>query len=386
MNLFEMKTIHYISYYNCKESGRLLETQPSSVSKVDYIADSLVKAGFNVHIVSLSEGNLHSKFKLNHIGSILVEQNKRVFFFFTFSRNNILLKALSRLLIYFQLLFYLLSKVKNGDRILVYHSLSNMWFFRLYNHFTSKPICLEIEEVYNAVYQNVDKIDKEIEYFNANKFSGFILVNDIIAEKCGIKKKSIVCYGKYNVEDTYRDSKIQNETINIVYAGLISSQGSDVYLAVDIARHLPGNYRIFILGYGSDFSIADLIRYIDQSNVRNECKVSYEGCLQGDDYLRFLRTCQIGLCTRILKDELSNYTFPSKVMAYLSYGLIPVCTPISCVQQSKISDLVLFSEDISSESIASIILRIDFSLASLYRDRLNMLDLEFVKSLRELFC
>ena len=79
-----MKTIHYISYYNCEESGRLLETQPSSVSKVDYIADSLIKAGFNVHIVSLSEGNLHSKFKLNHIGSILVEQNKRVFFFVTF--------------------------------------------------------------------------------------------------------------------------------------------------------------------------------------------------------------------------------------------------------------------------------------------------------------
>ena len=73
-------------------------------------------------------------------------------------------------------------------------------------------------------------------------------------------------------------------------------------------------------------------------------------------------------------------------MAYLSYGLIPVCTPISCVQQSKISDLVLFSEEVTSGSIASVIQNTDFSLASLYRDRLNMLDLEFVKSLRELFC
>ena len=380
-----MNTIHYISYYNCEESGRLLENQPSVVSKVDYIADSLIKAGFKVNIVSLSEGSLSSRFKLNHFGSVLVKRYKRVIFFVTFSRNNILMKILSRLLIYFQLLLYLLYKVKDGDRILVYHSLSNMWFFRLYNHFTSKPIYLEIEEVYNAVYQDVNKIDKEIEYFNANKFSGFILVNDIIAEKCGIKKKSIVCYGKYNIEATYRDSKIQNETINIVYAGLITSLYRDAYLAVDIARFLSSNYRIFILGFGSDSSIRDLNQYIDQSNIVNTCKVSYEGCLQGEAYLRFLSQCQIGLCTRTLKDELSDYTFPSKVMAYLSYGLIPVCTPISCVRQSRVSDLVCFSENASAKSIALSICNIDLSLASLYRERLSEMDMEFIASLKCLF-
>ena len=380
-----MRTIHYISYYNYKGSGRLLGTQPSAISKIDYISDSLIKAGFKVNLVTLSEGRLNERFKVNYFRKVYLSEHKRVIFLFTFSRNGFLLKLLSRFLVCFQLLVYLLFKVKEGDRILVYHSLSNMWFFRIYNHFTSNPIYLEIEEVYNAVYHSVNKINGEVKYFNANSFSGCILVNDIIAEKCHIKMESIICYGKYNVEAVYRDYSNKSDTINIVYAGSITSLYKDAYLAVELARYLSKKYRIFILGFGPDSTIENLNQYIDKSNMKNECKVSYEGCLQGESYLRFLSQCQIGLCTRALEDELSDYTFPSKIMAYLSYGLIPVCTPISCVQKSKVSDLICFSRDVSAKSIALAVKNVDLSLVSLYEKRLNMLDNEFISSLQKMF-
>lgn len=380
-----MKIIHYISYYNFQGSGRVLETQPSVVSKVDYISNSLIKAGYKVNLVTLSEGRLDERFKVNYFREVALSDYKRVIFLFTFSRNNFLLKLLSRFLVYFQLLVYLLFKVKEGDRILVYHSLSNIWFFKIYNHFTSNLIYLEIEEVYNAVYYNANKISKEIEYFNSSSFSGCILVNDVLAKKCHIEMKSIVCYGKYNTELIYRGITNDSKTINIVYAGLITSSYKDAFLAVELARYLPKYYRIFILGFGTYSSIKELNKYISESNMKNECKVSYEGCLQGESYLRFLSQCQIGLCTRTLVDDLSDYTFPSKIMAYLSYGLIPICTPISCVQKSKVSNLVCFSKDVSAESIALAVKNVDLSLASLYEKKLNMLDDEFVNSLKELF-
>ena len=96
-----MRTIHYISYYNYKGSGRLLETQPSVVSKVDYISDSLIKAGFEVNLVTLSEGRLGERFKMNYFREVSLSDYKRVIFLFTFSRNNFLLKLLSRFLVYF---------------------------------------------------------------------------------------------------------------------------------------------------------------------------------------------------------------------------------------------------------------------------------------------
>lgn len=62
-----MCTLHYLCSYTQSDLGRRIITQPSGVTKIDYIKSALKKAGYTVNILSLSEGDFeHPFFVLKH--------------------------------------------------------------------------------------------------------------------------------------------------------------------------------------------------------------------------------------------------------------------------------------------------------------------------------
>ena len=47
-----MCTLHYLCSYTQSDLGRRIITQPSGVTKIDYIKSALKKAGYTVNILS----------------------------------------------------------------------------------------------------------------------------------------------------------------------------------------------------------------------------------------------------------------------------------------------------------------------------------------------
>ena len=372
--------IHYLCHYDDYNNNRNLLTIPSGVTKINYIKQALIDAGFKVVVVSAAETSSRCK-KINKLDSVIVNDKETIIYPLTFGRNNYFLKCLSRFIITIQLLIYLLLKVKKNDKVLVYHSLSLINLVKLYRCLGGK-VYFEVEEIYGAVEKaNDSRIQSEINYLQNSE--GYILVNDVIRSKCGFNSLSASCYGIYKPEIVNKVT--DTEKVHIVYAGVIGSKESDAFLAVEVAKFLDAKYVIHVLGYGSDLNICLLQQMIEDSNKLHECRVIYEGCLLGKQYMEFLSKCQIGLCTRVLEDHFSDYTFPSKVCVYLANQLIPICTPIKCIKESKIKDAVYFSKDNFALSIADVIKNVDLNKAKGYKCLLEQLNFEFIKNLQNIF-
>lgn len=373
-------TIYYICCYDNYNNRLNLQTQPSAVSKINYIKSALKEAGYEVFIFSVAEGkNNNTSFNK----ALCINSPQEIqYYIASFGRKRIIFKILSRLLMYIQLFWFLIFKLNKQSKILIYHNLAIKNIIRFVDLFFRRNFYLEVEEIYNAVYNNNDNdINKEINYLK-NK-SGYIFVNDIIQSKTNITGKGITCYGNYSMEVASKINMEVSKNINVVYAGVIGDIGSDVYLAVEVAKLLPKEYSLHILGYGEDIHCKNFIEYI--KNIEVPGQLLYHGCLLGDAYKEFLSKCHIGLCPRVLEDKLSDYSFPSKIMVYLSHGLIPVCTPITCVSSSSLREYIYISNNIEPQSIAEIIKNIDVFKPKDTLMLFTNLHKNFVQSLKVLF-
>ena len=376
-----MNKIFYIGCYDNFNNNRNLNTQPSGITKMNYIKQALKNAGFYVSVFSVAECK-SNKLVFNKKEKYQIDKFEDIDYIFSIGRKNIILKLISRFLLIIQLLHYLLWKRTKDDIILIYHSLAIAPVIKLIQIVCTRQIYFEVEEIYQAVYKaSNSKIENEINYLKKGK--GFIFVNDIIKDKCSFEGKSAICYGNYLMQQNRTLQNNEDEKIHIVYAGVIEGEGTDVYLAMDVAKYLSSQYHVHILGYGLETNINKMIYYL--GNLKTECTISYDGCLSGNEYLNFLSKCHIGLCTRVLEDEYSDYAFPSKLLVYLSNNLHTICTPVSAIVKSKISSHLLFPIDKTPESIAKLILSIDINKEVENKGLLQELHNDFIIQLQSLF-
>lgn len=347
--------VHYISPYVDASLISGYMTTPSARAKVEYIKDSLKEEG---HLVTLfSPVRCKSSiFNICHSVKLDVDDLEKQIYPMSFGGDSLLSKFLSYLFVYFQLVWYIVFKISREDRIISYHSLPDTKIFKLFKPLIRARFILEVEELYHAVYGNKEKIASEKKLIS-NFADGYILVNTIIEGKCGITKHAVVCEGQYkmlsNKEKNLRD---ENNIVNMVYAGFLQKD-SDVSLALKAVCLLDSSFVLHIAGYGDEDTVNSIKEDIENINRKNEgCKVVFHGCLFGEDYESLLGNCSLGLCSRILENELSDYTFPSKVFAYMSRNLRVICTPISCVQYSTIKDSIVFSKDVTPQGFAEAIM------------------------------
>lgn len=379
-----MKQIYYIGQYSNFKNTRNLRIHPSTITKMNYILSALKKANLKVHIFSTAE-TCNTFFCLYSREKIFIDDYETITYINTFGGPTIFVKVFSRIWAMVQLFFFLLIEVRQNDKVLVYHGMLYKWPIKIALIFKKINFYFEVEELYCAVkLRSIIKIQKEIKYLQNAK--GYILVNDLIADKCAFINKPIaICYGDYSMT-TLKKGSFSDENIHLVYAGLIEGKSSDVYLAIQTMCHLPTNYKLHILGYGTPKNIKTLKEKVLELNdlLGNEC-ITYDGCLSGMEYFSFLSKCDIGLCTRVLDDRHSVYTFPSKVLVYLGNNLITICSPISSVIHSQVSNYIVFTKNITSQSIADSVLSIKKKQNIVTGNILNLLDEKFVKSLILLF-
>lgn len=104
---------------------------------------------------------------------------------------------------------------------------------------------------------------------------------------------------------------------------------------------MNSSYKISVIGFGDVENIKKLKQEIELLNEISDCKVRYDGEKKGQEYIDYLSNCDIGLSTQIATGEYLKYSFPSKMLSYMSVGLRVVSSNIECVKKSKIGDLYI---------------------------------------------
>ena len=109
--------------------------------------------------------------------------------------------------------------------------------------------------------------------------------------------------------------------------------------------------------------------------------VNSYGKKSGDEYLRFLQSCQVGFTTQNSDATFNETSFPSKVLSYLSNGLRVVSVRIKAIEISKVADLMYFYYGDNPENVANAVKSIDLADGYDSRKELERIDREFVENI-----
>ena len=380
---FKKGKIYLFCQYNKKNSGRNLVAPPAGITWTDYLVRSLKAIEKHVVIVSYSAG-IGSSY-LSH-KTINLDENETIYYLPSLNcKGNSFKLRISQTFSFIQILLFILTKTKRHDKVVLYHDYGLSLFTQIVRKFVKRNYIIVLGEFFSAVYDKCEEsLRKEIKSIEGAK--GYILANSMMINYVKTINNYCISHGDYTYNSEPRAKKEDNSPIRVVYAGKISVENiNDAFIAAEIARYTNGNFEFHILGYGTEDDINQLKKLVDEINAeKGKMVVSYDGCLSGQEYDQFLSTCDIGLCTRTLKEPNCNLCFPSKTLVYLTHGLTVVCPNAEFIKKSKIASLITCVEgEMTSENMANALDKMNFENRDFSKE-LKIIDSEFKDALERM--
>ena len=380
------KEIKYVGFYDLPDSLHKRASALPATNKMDYICDALQRAGYDVHLISPSWFN-DPDAEWTQQTTVELNAHKRLTLCPSVGTTNrwTLYAKIAFSLIW--LFCYLIIHVRKGEAILVYNATWLSMSVRRAKFIKGFRLILEVEEINGDVWDMKKFLRQEEQKLISNADS-YIVASDILANRFTHKNK-VILYGAYSVsyygdKSRQRVVKKNNQTINVVFAGSIENTRCGAYIAVQCAKHLPKEYVIHILGYGSEIDVNRLTVQITDVNTylrRQAC--IYHGTLIGNQLSDFLHNCDIAINSQ-KEGSYMETAFPSKILTYLSHNLRVVSTRINSIQKSKLGSLIDFSTNDSPEAISQSIMVINLATEFDSRSRIRQLDEQFVREIREI--
>ena len=321
------------------------------------------RKGCKGKVVALSEGVSLKLFSCLGMGSLPKRLARRI---------------LSRI----RLLWELLRHTRKDETILVYHSASFAGTVMLARKLKGFRLILEVEEIYADVTGN--ERDRAWEYRLFDAADAFVFPTQLLNEKINkTGKPCVLIHGTYQAEQEREEKFFQDGKIHCVYAGTLDPRKGGV-MAAAAAEFLPENYHIHILGFGSSEETKAMGELTETLAVTCDCGISYDGLLSGEDYIRFIQSCHIGLSPQDPDAAFNGTSFPSKVLSYLASGLQVVSIRIPAIADSAVGSYLTFYDRQTPEEIAKAILSVDICGGEDPRRILESLDRKFEKEMAEL--
>ncbi|MBQ5329790.1 MAG: hypothetical protein J6F31_00925 [Oscillospiraceae bacterium] len=346
-----------------------LQYSPAANQKSDYIIDLLDRMNKPYHVISLSRtGNKE------HIWypqkSINCGKNGTYTVWGMIGKPFKMMGGIQRIIRNIQLLSFLMS-CKKEDTIIVYHSLLISKTVSKAKKIIGFKLVMELEEIYQDVV-DCSKRDAKAELDVINIADKYILSTSMLEKKINPEKKRIVINGTYRVQPKLEEP-FSEDKIHCVYAGTFDPTKGGL-AAVDAAEFLSSDFHMHLLGFGSQKQVDELKSRMAEVQKKTECTISFDGLKSGEEYIRYLQKCHIGLCTQIPDAQYTETSFPSKVLVYLANGLRVLSIRIPTITQSHIGDLLYYYDNQSPIEIAKEIEKIDCSKPYDSRSRLKELD------------
>lgn len=367
----------YLSFYDSSDKEKRSSCL-AATNKMKYICKSLVEVGENVEIISASMASSIGRFKGR---TEQIDDGITLKMFPAFKWGNIFQKLWAKIAASLILFFYLLFHIKRGEKILVYHSLAYMSTLRFTKFIKRFKMILEVEEIYGDVACNKKTVKRELSFFK--KADAYVFPTELLDNLINVNKKpSVIIHGTYEVEKIcgqhFNDGKI-----HIVYAGTFDPRKGGSAAAA-AGEYLDEQYHIHIIGFGTENDKKLLINTIKRVNSSAKCVVSYDGLLSGEEYIKFIQSCDIGLSTQNPDAAFNTTSFPSKILSYMANGLKVVSIKIPAIEQSAIGEYMYYYDKQTPEEIAKAIKRVDINDGYDSRSIIKKLSEEFTNDLGEL--
>lgn len=372
-----MEKIFYMAYYNSTNSSERRNAVLSSVNKMNYICEALENNGYNTEIVSAS-GTTEKKFCKSK--KVKLTDKTTLKLFSSLPRLNRIVSVIDRVILKTKLFLYMIKNTNKDSIVMVYHSLGYMSLVKRLKKLKRFKLIIEAEEIYGDVIGDEKTSQKEYEFFKIA--DGFIFPTELLSEKVNTEKKpEVIIYGTYHIEKElpklFSDGKI-----HCVYAGTLDPRKGGAIASAESALFLNENYHIHILGFGNEKEKAEMLNTIDSISKKSKAKITYDGLLSGEEYIKFIQSCDIGLSTQNPNGKYNDTSFPSKILSYMANGLRVVSVRIPVVEESGIGKCVCYYDEQTPENIAKAIKSIDFSEEYDSRKTIGVLDKAFICDLK----
>ncbi len=372
-----MKKIFYMAYYNSTNSSERRNAVLSSVNKMNYICEALENNGYNTEIVSAS-GATEKKFCKSK--KVKLTDKTTLKLFSSLPRLNRIASVIDRVILKTKLFLYMIKNTNKDSIVMVYHSLGYMSLVKRLKKLKGFKLIIEAEEIYGDVIGDEKTSQKEYDFFKIA--DAFIFPTELLSEKVNTEKKpEVIIYGTYHIEKElpklFSDGKI-----HCVYAGTLDPRKGGAIASAESALFLNENYHIHILGFGNEKEKAETLNTIDSISKKSKAKITYDGLLSGEEYIKFIQSCDIGLSTQNPNGKYNDTSFPSKILSYMANGLRVVSVRIPVVEESGIGKCVYYYDEQTPENIAKAIKSIDFSEEYDSRKTIGVLDKAFICNLK----
>lgn len=386
--------IHYISYFLNEDEITDRKLEVAGQSKIKYIINSIKKTGHIVNVVSTALVERNKEFSNGK--SIIIDAHENHIYLSALGSKSKIISKFKNLYMQIQLLFYLINKVKKGDIIIAYHSLSYIWVLKLFKIIKKNKFILEFNDLYALHFSEIkvsNRIRKKEQAF-VNIADGYILASPYMIELLDKNKPYIISYGSYKT-NSCKQKYIDNGKINVAYTGVIENLRSAAKLVANSACFLSKDYVVHIAGYGTLDNLTEFEKLC--KNINHEMgynAIEYYGLLLGDKFSNLLNKCQISVNAHTYsKEDLwkSKYSFPSKIPLYMSYGLYLVSYKMDIITESPFSEFTTFFSEFTPNALANAIVTCskkiknrDNKFERTPKNVIQELDTEFVKKIKEL--
>lgn len=372
-----MKKIFYMAYYNSTNSSERRNAVLSSVNKMNYICEALENNGYNTEIVSAS-GTTEKKFCKSK--KVKLTDKTTLKLFSSLPRLNRIVSVIDRVILKTKLFLYMIKNTNKDSIVMVYHSLGYMSLVKRLKKLKGFKLIIEAEEIYGDVIGDEKTSQKEYEFFKIA--DAFIFPTELLSEKVNTEKKpEVIIYGTYHIEKELPKLFSDGKT-HCVYAGTLDPRKGGAIASAESALFLNENYHIHILGFGNEKEKAEMLNTIDSISKKSKAKITYDGLLSGEEYIKFIQSCDIGLSTQNPNGKYNDTSFPSKILSYMANGLRVVSVRIPVVEESGIGKCVYYYDEQTPENIAKAIKSIDFSEEYDSRKTIGVLDKAFICDLK----
>lgn len=263
---------------------------------------------------------------------ILINKHKRIYLSQidcneVFYINFIILKQIS---IFFSIFFGIIKQFiktkKEKQVVIVYNTFSYMVLPSILACKLFKGICISIIADLPIKGENkglLHKIEDVIEVKIISKLDAIIPLTKYIASDFakGIPYLVIEAGHTIDIVNGICSKSKNKNNFNVVFSGSLNIL-SGIELALDTFKNLDKKYVLHIYGKGYKEEIVKVY-------AEKYTNIMYHGIINNDDMLKIQKQANILICPRMPDNYITRYTFPSKILEYMTSGVPVICNKLS---------------------------------------------------------